>query len=41
MSLNWSSRIKLFADGADEAGMMDMYRADHIQGLTTNPTLMR
>jgi transaldolase len=31
----------LFADGADEAGMLDMYRADHIQGLTTNPTLMR
>ena len=41
MGLNWSSRTKLFADGADEAGMLEMYRAEHIKGLTTNPTLMR
>jgi transaldolase len=34
-------RIKLFADGADRAGMLDMYRNPRIQGFTTNPTLMR
>src|SRR5262249_7309294 len=33
--------IKLFADGADKAGMLDMYRQAHISGFTTNPTLMR
>ena len=34
-------RIKLFADGADRAGMLDMYRNPLIKGFTTNPTLMR
>jgi len=34
-------RIKLFADGADKAGMVDMYRNPRIKGFTTNPTLMR
>jgi len=34
-------KVKLFADGADRAGMLDMYRLPHIQGFTTNPTLMR
>jgi transaldolase len=34
-------RIKLFADGADKAAMLDMYRNPRIQGFTTNPTLMR
>lgn len=33
--------VKIFADGADKQGMLSMYRAAHIQGLTTNPTLMR
>lgn len=33
--------IKLFADGADLAGIMDMYADPTIQGFTTNPTLMR
>ncbi|MEM9138493.1 MAG: transaldolase [Pseudomonadota bacterium] len=33
-------RIKLFADGADIAGMLEMYRDPKIQGFTTNPTLM-
>ncbi len=32
---------KLFADGADKAGMLEMYRNPKIQGFTTNPTLMR
>jgi transaldolase len=34
-------RVKLFADGADKAGMLDMYRNPLIKGFTTNPTLMR
>jgi transaldolase len=34
-------KVKLFADGADKAGMLEMYRHSHIQGFTTNPTLMR
>jgi len=33
--------IKLFADGADKAAMLEMYRAPFIKGFTTNPTLMR
>jgi transaldolase len=34
-------RVKIFADGADRAGMMEMYDKSYIRGLTTNPTLMR
>jgi len=34
-------KIKLFADGADKAGMLEMYRNPWIKGFTTNPTLMR
>lgn len=33
--------IKIFADGADKAGMLEMYAKPYIQGFTTNPTLMR
>src|SRR2546425_2804433 len=33
--------VKLFADGADAAGMRDLYRNPLIRGFTTNPTLMR
>jgi transaldolase len=33
--------IKLFADGADTAGMLALYRNPLIKGFTTNPTLMR
>jgi transaldolase len=36
-----SLRIKIFADGADKAGMLEMAAKPHIAGLTTNPTLMR
>lgn len=32
--------IKIFADGADKVGMLDMYAKSFIKGLTTNPTLM-
>jgi len=34
-------RVKIFADGADKSGMLEMYRKPFIKGLTTNPTLMR
>jgi transaldolase len=33
--------VKIFADGADLAGMIEMYAKPHIKGFTTNPTLMR
>ena len=33
--------VKIFADGADKAGMLEMYRNPLIKGFTTNPTLMR
>jgi len=33
--------VKIFADGADLAGMLELYRTPHIKGFTTNPTLMR
>lgn len=36
-----SLRVKIFADGADRAGMLEMYRNPLIAGFTTNPTLMR
>jgi len=36
-----SLRVKIFADGADKAGMLEMARQPYISGLTTNPTLMR
>ena len=32
---------KLFADGADKSGILEMYRSPRIDGFTTNPTLMR
>lgn len=34
-------KTKLFADGADKAGMLEMYTKPYIKGFTTNPTLMR
>lgn len=34
-------KVKLFADGADLAGMKEMYASPLIKGFTTNPTLMR
>jgi transaldolase len=34
-------KIKIFADGADVAGMVEMYKKPYIKGFTTNPTLMR
>lgn len=34
-------KVKVFADGADKAGMLEMHAKPFIKGLTTNPTLMR
>jgi transaldolase len=36
-----SLKVRIFADGADLPGMIDMYRLPYIKGFTTNPTLMR
>jgi transaldolase len=36
-----SLKIKLFADGADLSGMIEMAAKPFIAGLTTNPTLMK
>lgn len=33
--------VKIFADGADKADMLRLYRNPLIKGFTTNPTLMR
>jgi transaldolase len=33
--------VKIFADGAAKAGMLEMAQKPYIKGLTTNPTLMR
>jgi transaldolase len=34
-------KVKIFADGADLEGILELYRHPHIAGFTTNPTLMR
>lgn len=34
-------KVKIFADGADKVGMLEMYAKPYISGFTTNPTLMR
>ena len=39
-SLN-NLRVKIYADGADLSGMVELNNRAYIQGLTTNPTLMR
>lgn len=36
-----SLKVKLFADGADLSGMIEMAGKPYISGLTTNPTLMK
>jgi len=42
MSLSLATlRVKIFADGADMAGILALYRNPLIKGFTTNPTLMR
>ena len=34
-------KIQLYADGADKAGILELYAKPYIKGLTTNPSLMR
>jgi transaldolase len=34
-------KTKIFADGADKQGMLQMYQQSWVKGFTTNPTLMR
>lgn len=34
-------KIQIYADGADKAGILDLYGKPYIKGLTTNPTLMK
>ena len=34
-------KVKIFADGADKTGMLEMYAKPFVRGLTTNPTLMK
>lgn len=34
-------KVKIFADGADLDGILELYLNPHIKGFTTNPTLMR
>ncbi|HWA24520.1 MAG TPA: transaldolase [Lacunisphaera sp.] len=34
-------KVHLYADGADKAGILDLYGKPYIKGLTTNPTLMK
>jgi transaldolase len=33
-------KVKIFADGAEKGGMLEMYANPYIKGFTTNPTLM-
>jgi transaldolase len=34
-------KVKIYADGADKAAMLEMYANPLVSGFTTNPTLMR
>lgn len=34
-------KVEIFADGADKASMLEMYKKPFVKGFTTNPTLMR
>jgi transaldolase len=41
MKLVRDLKTKIFADGADKAGMLEMYKNPVVSGFTTNPSLMR
>src|ERR1700681_1036564 len=34
-------KVKIFGDGADKAGIIELAKNPHVKGFTTNPTLMR
>jgi transaldolase len=40
LSLN-SLKIQIYADGADKAGILDLYSKPYIKGFTTNPSLLK
>jgi len=40
ISLN-TLKIQIYADGADKAGILDLYAKPYIKGFTTNPSLMK
>ncbi|MFM8314707.1 MAG: transaldolase family protein, partial [Deltaproteobacteria bacterium] len=37
----FSGRVKIFSDGADKKAMLEMNQNPLVQGLTTNPSLMK
>ncbi len=37
----FANKVKIYSDGADKASMLEMAKNPMIQGLTTNPTLMK
>ena len=41
MNALYNLKVKIYADGADHDGMLEMYAKPYIQGFTTNPTLMK
>jgi transaldolase len=41
MSMLSDLKVEIYADGADKATILDLYRQPYIRGFTTNPTLMR
>lgn len=41
ISSNGRFKVKIFADGAEKNGMLEMYNNPLISGFTTNPTLMK
>jgi len=41
MSILKDLKVKIFADGADKAGMLELNANPLIKGMTSNPTLMR
>ena len=34
-------KIQIYADGADKAGILELYAKPYVKGLTTNPSLMK
>ena len=34
-------KVQIYADGADKAGILELYAKPYIKGLTTNPSLMK
>lgn len=41
LEMQYAKKIKIYSDGADKASMLEMAKNPLIQGLTTNPSLMK